>query len=129
MTMSTADWDAEGDFDRARDCANDPDRLQDLGQSAEEKAERRAGELGSALADLLTLIRLVRAWVGREYVRVPWHVIVQVVAVLIYFVNPLDIIPDFIPGLGYVDDVAAIALVRNSIRSELRVFREWEADG
>jgi uncharacterized membrane protein YkvA (DUF1232 family) len=50
------------------------------------------------------------------------------VAAILYFISPLDVIPDFIPGVGYVDDVAVIAWVLNSIAHDLDDFRAWEQD-
>tara|TARA_B100001013_G_C24302433_1_gene321343 strand:- start:368 stop:538 length:171 start_codon:yes stop_codon:yes gene_type:complete len=46
---------------------------------------------------------------------------------VIYFLNPIDLSPDMIPGIGYVDDVSIIAFVLNSIRADLQQFLEWEA--
>jgi uncharacterized membrane protein YkvA (DUF1232 family) len=47
---------------------------------------------------------------------------------IIYFVNPFDLIPDFIPVIGYLDDVAVIALAVASIHNDLDDFRAWEAN-
>lgn len=48
-----------------------------------------------------------------------------IVAGLIYFVSPLDAIPDFIPGLGLVDDLAVLAWVMKTWGGELEAFRTW----
>ena len=45
---------------------------------------------------------------------------------IIYFVSPLDLIPDAIPVLGYIDDAAVLSLVMAAIRSDLEKFQEWE---
>jgi uncharacterized membrane protein YkvA (DUF1232 family) len=47
-------------------------------------------------------------------------------AAVIYFLNPLDLIPDFIPGIGYLDDATVIAFVFSSIRKDLLKFLDWE---
>jgi uncharacterized membrane protein YkvA (DUF1232 family) len=48
-----------------------------------------------------------------------------IVAALAYFVTPFDIVPDFLLGLGFIDDasvlMAALAAVRGSIKEEHRV--------
>ena len=49
-------------------------------------------------------------------------------AALIYFLNPFDLIPDFLPTLGLVDDATLVALVVASISEDLARFREWEAE-
>jgi len=42
--------------------------------------------------------------------RVPWYVKVLIVLLLGYFISPIDLIPDFIPIIGYLDDLIIISL-------------------
>ena len=42
--------------------------------------------------------------------RLPWHVRVLALAVAAYALSPIDLIPDFIPVLGYLDDLVLIPL-------------------
>ena len=48
------------------------------------------------------------------------------VAALVYLVTPVDIIPDTLGALGFVDDVAVVQTAIEAVRSELDRFREWE---
>jgi uncharacterized membrane protein YkvA (DUF1232 family) len=57
---------------------------------------------------------------------VPWETIVWAIAAIIYFVSPIDLIPDFIPVVGYLDDVVVIGWVAASISTDIENFREWE---
>ena len=50
----------------------------------------------------------------------------SIVAWLIYFVMPVDAIPDFILALGLVDDAALLGWVLSSVRTDLERFVEWE---
>ena len=50
-----------------------------------------------------------------------------VLAALVYFLMPLDSIPDFIWAVGFVDDIAVIANVFRLFRNDIQAFREWEA--
>jgi hypothetical protein len=52
--------------------------------------------------------------------------VVAAVAVTIYFLSPIDLIPDFIPVLGLLDDVALVAWFSTTIKEELDKFSEWE---
>jgi uncharacterized membrane protein YkvA (DUF1232 family) len=72
------------------------------------------------------LIRMVRAWSKREYTSVPWRVLVYAVAALIYFVNPVDLVPDVLVGIGFVDDLAVVGAVIKSIQGALEQFETWE---
>jgi len=51
--------------------------------------------------------------------------IVIVIAVLLYFIMPFDLVPDFIPGLGYLDDITLIGWLFSTLSKELVLFEEW----
>jgi uncharacterized membrane protein YkvA (DUF1232 family) len=58
-----------------------------------------------------TLKRDVHAiYLAARSPRVPWHVKIIAIAVAGYALSPIDLIPDFIPVLGYVDDVIIVPL-------------------
>lgn len=82
--------------------------------------------MSGSFDEIVTLVRLVRAYVRGEYNDVPWESIALVVGALLYFVSPIDLIPDFVPVAGYVDDAAVIGFVIKSIGNDLREFRDWE---
>jgi uncharacterized membrane protein YkvA (DUF1232 family) len=113
---------------RAAQYAKNPDKLKDLTRKAKERAES-AGS-GGALKDLweslMALLRLIRAYAKGEYREVPWRSLVLIVAAILYFLTPIDVIPDFIVGLGYLDDAAVIAWVVNTVKSVLDDFLRWE---
>lgn len=87
----------------------------------------------------MTLSR-IRAWAGRlkrdgyaVYLasrdpRVPWYAKAVAIAVAAYALSPIDLIPDFIPVLGYLDDLIlvpaglwlAIALIPDEVMTECR---------
>lgn len=50
----------------------------------------------------------------------------MVVGALLYFVVPLDLIPDALGAMGFVDDVSVISAAVESVRTELQRFRAWE---
>ncbi len=98
-------------------------------QSLLEKAVKIAPRLPDvSLSELKTLVRLLGAWVKREYTHVPKDTLLKALAALIYFVNPGDIFPDPLPG-GLLDDAAVVAWIVRSIQSELERFRRWETGG
>jgi uncharacterized membrane protein YkvA (DUF1232 family) len=114
---------------RALGYLKDPDKLRELISVARRKATG-AGQrspLGSIWEPLLRVFRLLRAYVRREYTNVPWQTLVVIIAGILYFVLPIDVIPDFIVGAGLLDDVAVLTWVLNSVRPVLDDFGEWEA--
>lgn len=73
-----------------------------------------------------TLGRLVRAYATGQYREIPWKTALIIVAAIIYFVNPLDMIPDVIPGLGLTDDFGILLWVYNAVSGEVDKFVSWE---
>jgi uncharacterized membrane protein YkvA (DUF1232 family) len=55
-------------------------------------------------AQLLTL------WFARLHPDTPWHAKALAVLVAAYAFSPIDLIPDFIPVLGYLDDLIIVPL-------------------
>lgn len=59
---------------------------------------------------------------------VPWHARILAIAVTVYALSPIDLIPDFVPVLGYLDDVVivpagialAIRLIPEDVMAECR---------
>lgn len=81
----------------------------------------------AAFRDQLGIVtRLVRAYASGEYRQLPWKTLISIVAVLLYFVNPLDIIPDILPIVGFADDIALVGWLFSSISSDIEKFRQWE---
>lgn len=90
----------------------------------------KLGELSERFYELqdtvLALVRMVRAWVAREYTQVSPEAIVAAIAALIYFVSPIDIIPDFIPFIGHLDDMLIVGYLVKVLNKELERFLTWE---
>ncbi len=92
------------------------------------KIKGNEGSLKDALGTTLVLTRLVRAWARREYRGIPWKTLSYAVGALLYFVNPLDVIPDALVGIGFVDDIAVLAAVANALSKDLDKFSTWEEE-
>ena len=124
--MTKEPWFFERFVSRASDMVGDSESLSSLLERAKEKAERNRSAFGAALETLFAFIRLIRAWVKGEYRDVSTKTIVLLVAAVIYFLNPLDAVPDFLPLIGFGDDVVFIFYVLGNIKEELEKFLEWE---
>ncbi len=60
------------------------------------------------------------------YPEIPWFTIATAVLALLYVLNPFDLIPDFIPGIGYIDDVSVMAIGVGWIESDLHKYLDWK---
>ncbi|MDT5067974.1 MAG: hypothetical protein QOK02_4129, partial [Mycobacterium sp.] len=69
--------------------------------------------LRDALRLLPDLLRLVKRLASDP--RMPRGVRVRLVLLLAYLALPIDLIPDFIPVLGYADDAIVVAVVLRSV--------------
>jgi uncharacterized membrane protein YkvA (DUF1232 family) len=72
------------------------------------------------------LMRLVSSWLNGSYRVFPWRTLFVLVLVGVYAINPFDIIPDFIPIIGVIDDAAMFGFLVRSIMKDVRTFKEWE---
>lgn len=89
-------------------------------------AEEKSAKLGEQFESFkLTWGLLQDYWAG-NYKNVPWKLLASIGFAVTYLVSPLDIIPDFLPVLGFVDDAAVFALVVSSFQSELDAYKEWK---
>ena len=89
------------------------------------KAQEKSGEFRSVLGNVALLIRFLKAHRNGTY-KAPTKVIVRVVMGLLYFLLATDLMPDFIPGFGMVDDAAVLTWVVKSIKDELDRFTDFE---
>ena len=115
--------------DKAAEYLRTPDKLRELIRKGWEKADSagRQGPLKEVWEGLMTFLRLLRAYAKGEYSQIPWPSLVLIGAAVLYFLSPIDVIPDFLVGLGYVDDAAVVAFVMKAVATVLDDFRQWEA--
>jgi uncharacterized membrane protein YkvA (DUF1232 family) len=93
------------------------------------KSQTVEGEEGIGFREQVGLLsRLVKAYASGEYRQVSTKTIIAVLASLIYFVNPLDVLPDILPVVGFADDIALLVWLFKSLKTELANFRAWERD-
>jgi len=102
-------------------------RLLNLLVIAGQKLLRDREALREVFEDIRLLIRMLRKWLRKEYRRIPWRTLVAMVAALLYFVNPFDLIPDTLLMMGYIDDIAVMNYVTRAIRKDIERFKAWEA--
>ncbi len=75
-----------------------------------------------------TFMRLVRAYANGSYRTVSNKSILIGIGVLLYLVTPLDLIPDFIPVLGLLDDISLMAWFVDAFQKEINNFKAWETN-
>ena len=112
---------------KAESYLNDPEKLQGLLEQASTKAaHHKSGQLEALWDDLTTLLRMLHAYGARKYTAIPVSTLLMLVTTVAYFVMPIDLIPDFILAVGFLDDATLIGLTIRSVQAELEKFRLWE---
>ena len=110
---------------RAAEIVKSPDKLRAMVDEAREKAESAGGAsnpIAGVIDDLKTMFELLRAVARGDY-RLRKETLILIAGAVLYFLIPIDVIPDFIPVAGFIDDAAVIAWVVKTCKTEIDLFR------
>ena len=118
----------ENGMSEAKELIANPEKANDLLASLETKLKDvpLAGEL---LADGPLTVSMVKSYITGEYRKVSPKVVLTLVSAFLYLVKKKDLIPDRIPVLGLVDDLAVLGFAIRFCSPELREFAAWRDGG
>ncbi len=106
-----------------------PKKLLALVEKVSAKSEsNQSGAIAKTLESVKVLVRLVTAYAKGDYRSIAIENLAIIIAALVYFVMPLDAIPDFIAVLGLADDAALLAWTWGAVNSEVERFLLWELE-
>ncbi len=111
---------------QAEELLKDPNKLEELLQQFEAKL-KEVPTVGEALSRLPLMVSMIRSYITKEYTQVSPKVIISMVAAIIYLLKGKDVIPDNIPVVGYVDDLAVFAAAFMLDEAELNAYSQWRA--
>jgi uncharacterized membrane protein YkvA (DUF1232 family) len=83
------------------------------------------GPLVDLWDDIKLMWSLIRDYVEGNYKQVPWSTIAAIVGSLLYLFYPIDIIPDYVPLYGFLDDAIVITLALKMIKKDLDSYKQW----
>ena len=84
--------------------------------------------IGDTIGDVQDLVSMLHDYYHGRYKKVPAVVMLGTTVIVAYLVSPLDLVPDNIPLLGFIDDALIINLViQLCIDKELERYRVWRA--
>ncbi|CCH57267.1 protein of unknown function DUF1232 [Fibrisoma limi BUZ 3] len=107
--------------------ARNSTRIFALVREALNKSGGLSGKNISVFREQIALLtRMLRAYASGDYKQLPWKSLVSIIGVLLYFLNPIDILPDILPIVGIVDDIALVGWLFTSVSSDIDRFRQWE---
>ena len=70
--------------------------------------------------------RLLKAYAQGRYQQIQWKSILLIIAAIIYFISPIDLLPDLLPITGLTDDLGVLLWVYNTVNTEIEKFLTWE---
>jgi uncharacterized membrane protein YkvA (DUF1232 family) len=112
---------------KAEDYISNPGKLNGLFDKASKKANNKKEQLEVVWTHLSASFRLIKAYANGTYRKIPWRSVAMIVASIVYFVWPIDSLPDFIPFFGYLDDVSLLGWMVKTFSSDIDAFVEWES--
>ena len=73
------------------------------------------------------IVRMMRAWFSGTYRVMPWRSLGVLILVGLYAINPIDLIPDYLPIIGVIDDAAIFTFLYRSLKRDAELFMQWES--
>ena len=114
---------------RAQKIVTDHEELKKLLAKAQVKLDK-AGEDDSLMAKLTEYLKLISRMITNSlngnYNHTPWQTMVMLIAGLLYFITPIDAIPDWIPVGGLIDDATVLVWLGRCFRDDLEKYKSWE---
>ena len=115
---------------KAKELLKDKDKMDMFLEDLEKKLRslHAIPVIGPVFGDIPLLIALIRSYMKGEYTEIPIGSLVAIVASLIYFVSPIDLIPDILPVIGLTDDVVVLTLALSIVHTDLEQYKQWKEE-
>ena len=104
----------------------DKSKANDTIKEALGKAVTNKGQLEGVWAKMVLLFAVAKDYVNGDYTEIPKRSIIAILGGLIYFLSPIDVVPDFVPVLGFIDDVFVLNLVYKQVLKDLEKYKIWK---
>lgn len=107
--------------------ASQPKKLTSLVDQVGQKIGRLARDprIQKLTMPLAVFTRMVKAHYAGKH-RMATSTLVFIVLGLVYFVSPIDVIPDFLGVFGFADDASVLLAIFTRLKDEVEEFLEWE---
>lgn len=91
----------------------------------EDTLKTKWSKLGKMKIKIKTLFQMLRDYKNKRYTETPWKSVAAIIFALLYVLNPLDLAPDFIPVIGYIDDATVLAFTLKLIEGDVEKYELW----
>ena len=111
---------------KAKSAVSDDDNAESIETAARQLiADANSSELPEFIAERLAKLEIVINMVGDQEWQLSDEERTRVLGALVYFCDPEDIIPDHIPGLGFLDDAIYVEIILRELRAEVESYEEF----
>jgi len=114
---------------KAQYLLRDKHRIETLIKDTRSKIEHEGGIGGTwdkFVANVQLFLRMLIAYKNGEYKSIPWKTILLMTGSLLYFLSPIDFIPDMLVMVGLMDDITLLLWVASSVQKDLENFKMFE---
>ena len=113
-------------IDRAKSAMKDDHSAQEIEQAAKQLIiDAKAKGLPDFIADRLAKLQVVIDMLGDGEWQLGEAERERVLSAMMYFCDPDDLIPDDVPGLGFLDDAIYVDLMTQELKSEIGSYEEF----
>lgn len=122
---SKAKEELEKRYNQAKEILDDDEKVDNFLENTEKKL-KTVPKLGDKLSMIPMLMMLVKDYVKKYYTEFPSGTMLAIVAALIYFLSPADLVSDIVPILGFVDDAAILGKCLDFAKDDLKKYNKWK---
>lgn len=84
--------------------------------------------IGKYFKDISLICSMLNDYICKRYTKVPMATVITLLAAVLYFVSPIDIIPDFLPLIGHLDDMIVFGFVTDAAKVDLKKYEKWKKE-
>ena len=116
-------------FEEAKKTVSDRKKFSAIILKAANKAEKLASnspELQELRSKVNVLLSMAQNHISGRYQAFSIRSLLFIIFGLLYFIIPTDALPDFIPALGFTDDISVLFLIYRKLNKDIQRFLQWQ---
>ncbi|MFD1735529.1 YkvA family protein [Bacillus salitolerans] len=111
---------------KAHEYIKDRNKAKRLLEELKKKSNVENGRIQTFKEQLILLMDAYEDWISGRYRKIPYKSLTMIVIGILYFIIPIDFIPDILIGAGYIDDAAILLYVIKQIKGDLDDYQHWK---